>query len=547
MAGFAKELYQKTFSDRTINSTGLMEDLIRNRVIKRIDYQAALFLAEENKGSEELLLLLAYLFSSSRMGHLCIELKETFKPSLDEIWRVGSNLDVIQEKILSGFKFAKDNFFLHHRFIKLEKSKLYLNRNWNYEKEILFYFKDLEKSTPRLGIELSEEKLSTTPSQFSAIKNSLKHCLSFISGGPGVGKTFTAGNLIQVFLKKYPLSRIGVASPTGKAVANLKQSLDCLLPKDSANIDSMTLHKLFYRKILSYLPYDLLIVDESSMIDAQFMLKLLKYCKPNSRLILIGDENQLPPVGSGFVFRDLLKMASHKSNLTECLRTEIKEILNSASAVKLGESEKLLTSLIEQKTLFEIDDKSFVFERIISQVPKVENVKSDFEKLKKFQVYKILSPVRHGEFGIIEVNEKIRKFRSQSAYHPIIIISNNYNLELYNGDIGLLNGRNEAVFFSRSGHESFFDPVDNVRRIPLEVLPGYELAYCLSIHKSQGSEYQKVSILIPDTIEVFARELLYTAITRAKKEFEIFSNKNTLSDLVKRQHRRMSGLGSLYE
>lgn len=546
MTGFALELYQNTFLSNRIKSLGLLDDLMRARIIKRIDYQAAIFLAGGKGNSEDLLLLLCFLFSSARMGHLCIELDQ-LKPSVDEIWKIDSGIEKIEEKILSGYKSTSEEFFKNHLFIKLDQSRLYLDRNWQYEKEIDFYFKELEKKEPFHKIELKDDDLPTTPSQLFAIKNSLNHCLSFISGGPGVGKTFTAAILTQEFLKKIPQGRVAITSPTGKAVANLKQSLDRFLSQESFVIDAMTLHKLFYHKVMSYLPYDLLIVDESSMIDAHFMLCLLKYCKPGSRLIFIGDENQLPPVGSGFVFRDLLNIASHKSMLTECLRTEIKEILNSAQAVRLGQKEEFFSSLTRQGALFDIQDKNYVLEKLLKQIPQVENIQTDYEKLEAFQGYKILSPIRQGEFGIIEINEKIKKLRARFSYHPIIITSNNYKLDLFNGDIGLLNGKNEAIFFARSESELFFDPQERVRRIPQEVLPAYELAYCLSIHKSQGSEYQKVSILIPDAIEVFARELLYTAITRAKKEFEIFSNKHTLSELVTRQHRRISGLGSLHE
>lgn len=508
-----------------------------------IDIRAAFYLSQGHEIKEEILTLFAFLFAASRCGHLCVEISQVVSPSVKSVWPIDEEAESehLEEKILKGFSLLEHSFFEKNPNLKKIHSKLYLEKNWAYESEIELYYKKIEKDQPELSLTFDFENLLLTDEQQKAIQKSFSHCLSFIAGGPGVGKTYTATLLIKEFIKQYPKAKVAIVAPTGKAVANLQQYLVKMFQKIDSNIESFTLHKLFHHQIYSFLPFDLILVDESSMVDAHFMLLLLKYYKPRSRLIFLGDPNQLPPVGPGFVFSDLINISSFSSKLTECKRTDIKEMLDLADAVKEGNDLQFIKKLESQHSFFNLDQKEDFFEHIEKQFPKVCDASSLYQKLLAFQAYKVLSPVRKGKFGVENINQTLKKMRLTDSYHPIMITANDYRLELFNGDMGLLIDEKEAIFFSRHLGESYIDKVENVRRIPLFLLPSYELAYCISVHKSQGSEYDFVSIVIPQEGEVFSRELLYTAITRAKKGFEIFSTKHTLGLLIKNQNTRLSG------
>ena len=543
MIGFARQQFEKLINVELKAGSSLLDQLKLSSSLQLIDLKAADFLTKGLDTTQNTYLLLAFLFAASRRGHLCIEVGTPIAPSIKSIWAIESSDDLksLNKAFLKGFEELKNLSIEMSSSFKLIENKLYLEKSFVYERDIDEYFNKIEKDSPALKVDFQKNETSLNQLQAEAIKKSFESSISFITGGPGVGKTYTATFLIKEFLKQHPTSRVAIAAPTGKAVANLEQYLSKLSISSENAIESYTLHKLFYQKIYSFLPFDLIIIDESSMVDTHFMLQLLKYYKPHSRIIFLGDPHQLPPVGSGFVFGDLFIKSLYKTKLVECLRTEIKEIIECAEYVKNGQESLFLEKISQESVFFELDDKELVYKTILKKIPKFDLEDSLYNQLLKLQKYKILSPLRRGEFGVDSLNQKIR-LKLATNIHPIMILSNEYSLELFNGDIGILIDQKEAIFFSRNLKEPFYEEIEKVRRIPVALLPSYELAYCISIHKSQGSEYDEVSIVIPKASEVFSRELLYTAITRSKKSFEIFSSKNTLGEIIKNQTSRLSGL-----
>ncbi len=517
-------------------SVSLIDFLKEQDCLNTLDIVAASWLS---KGEESFQLVLAYLFCASRQGHLCVEVSPQLKPPLSQLWPM-ENVDYqpFEDQILVGARLLKQ---CPNSLITFKEDRLYLKRNELLENEIKELFLNVEQDIPQL--EVGEVLLSDTTSvmQRQAVEKSLRSCLSFITGGPGVGKTYTAYQLTRAFLQLFPQARLALVAPTGKAVSNLQNYFS--QSGESNKLHAMTLHRLFYHEIDSYLPYDLILVDESSMVDAPLILKLLKHYKPRSRLIFLGDPDQLPPVGSGSIFCDLLKMSQSKSELTECLRTDIKDILQSAQSVKMGEASCFIEGLEKRGALFPLPSPQDLATHFLSKIAP-QREETLLQKLNGLSRYKILTPMRRGVYGSEFLNELLKKNLPTSYPHPIIIGANNYRLDLFNGDIGFIHNFEEAIFFARGSEQSHFDPQEGVRRIPLALLPSYELAHCLSVHKSQGSEYEKVSILIPPGSEAFGRELLYTALTRAKKDLEVFSNSHTLERLVKNKVARISGLSS---
>ncbi len=508
--------------------------------ITRTDLRAGEILAKLQR-EEDILLATTYLFTASRKGHLCVRVSDVLLPSLEYVWPEATAVPELPGRLRNGFLQIDPA----ETSIIRENDRYYLPKNHAAEKEILTLFDNLTETSPVPSCEGVEEEESTlSPEQKKAVSCALQYSPSFICGGPGVGKTHTAAELVKIFLSRHPEGRVALLAPTGKAAFNFQSYLSKKVT-GAKNIHVSTLHKLFYRLPVSFLPYDLVLVDESSMIDTLLMKNLLKYQKPKARLVFLGDQNQLLPIESGSLFIDLADRSKAKVELKECLRTDIREILQIADAVKEGKTAEA-TEQMQMANIYhplpEKQDDSFL--RMISRhyrtAPKEKQ--SPGELWAGFQKFKILSPARQGPFGVDAVNQAILSSVSSSSPIPIMITKNDYASELYNGDLGVILGEKQVVFPLRHPEQSFADPAQGIRLFPLALLHHYEYAYALSVHKSQGSEYDHVIILLPSGSEVFGRQMLYTAITRAKKSVRIFSSPEVLAKTIEMKLFRVSGL-----
>ncbi|MCH9614558.1 MAG: RecBCD enzyme subunit RecD [Chlamydiia bacterium] len=313
----------------------------------------------------------------------------------------------------------------------------------------------------------------------------LNNAVTILTGGPGTGKSHKIRELIE----ELPSSmRVHLAAPTGKA-AN--------------KIGGETLHSLLGVKrpkdLLEKVPLikaDLVIVDECSMIDAGMWAHLFSAIPTGCRLLLVGDPDQLPPVEAGTIFTELVEFAkAHRPDslihLTKCYRTDQLEILEMAAKACGGQM--------------------IPFETSLGQLD---------------PTWQYLSCVKGGPWGVKMINHLMP---NESERLPVMITRNDKEVGLFNGDTGFIEGK----WFNKT--------------LPIEALPPYDLAYCLSVHKSQGSEYQKVTVLVPPGSEVFGREILYTAITRAREAVRVVSDEATLKACLERTSRRRSHLGAKLE
>jgi exodeoxyribonuclease V alpha subunit len=267
--------------------------------------------------------------------------------------------------------------------------------------------------------------------------------------------------------------------------------------------------------------------------------------KEGTRVVLLGDPDQLPPVDSGSFFADLVEAANNGypiacAVLSRSLRSENQEILQLAKAILAGDEQGVMNSRFLQ---IKFDDKNAyqtLWDEIAPYFPKPQKEPFDIKQLlENFARFRILSCVRKGPFGVDALNAMIKEriFQEQEedswCSAPILIIKNDKEMGLYNGDTGVLVWNKEEKF-------AVFDTAPE-NRIAGELLPPFEFAYCLSVHKSQGSEYEKVLLLVPPRAEVFGREILYTGVTRAKKELKIAADSETLYAALKRVSRKISG------
>lgn len=503
--------------------------------------------------------LFLYLAFAYRTGHLFIEKKE------DKIFPSLFNNDVIDALILEGFN-ELENY--RHPNLVFDRDRLFLQKAYADFTSIDYHVKRLQKSIPRYRFDTIEHKLEELskiekllPEQLLAIKQGCLHTLSSITGGPGTGKTHTAGFFLRMILennteKNY---RIALCAPTGKAVHNLFKSLKRACSK-FGNLDDLvdvkTIHGLLGKGFsrfrvdnnkAQYFDYDLIVVDESSMIDAHMMAEFLSKVADGTRVLFLGDPNQLPPVEPGDVFHYLLQDQNSHQKLTQCMRFDGTSLIQLSQSVCKKDIDTMRTylqgnddihfydydglSIEERKKLIREKIDQFLY-RLCDELKKCKNPEEFFVALQR---YRLLAPFRHGTLGCNNINEYAlkmlgkllpQKFRS---YMPILVTKNDFELGVTNGEVGLLymndEKRKEVLFEDLKSSESF-------RSVPLSLLSEYEPAYCLSVHKSQGSEFENVFLLFPEESESFGARMLYTAITRAKKRIEILSSMTTLKNTI---------------
>jgi exodeoxyribonuclease V alpha subunit len=451
--------------------------------------------------------------------------------------------------------------------------RLYLRRYWEYEKAlaeaILLRCDSQTPANPRMG-DLQE----------LAIETALARRFVVISGGPGTGKTTTVLKILERMLSQPGGEnlRIALAAPTGKAAARLQETLlaggangvrQDRLPKSAS-----TLHRLlgsrrnsvyFRHNAKNPLPVDLVVVDEASMVPLTVMAKLFAALPHRANVILLGDRDQLSSVEPGAVLGDIARAASEPGPLQGSLVVLDKNyrfgnesnIFALCNAVREGEIERALKILnsgerpdvISGRTPPPLQVTERLRQRVIAGYSAYLRAPDPAEALKEFKKFRVLCALRTGPYGVESLNRTIEKILreerlvtgTQNTYAgmPILITQNDYQLRLYNGDIGILlpdptNGSLLAWFIGEDG---------GIRRVPPARLPEYEPAFVMTVHKSQGSEFDNVLLILPDKESpVLTRELIYTGLTRARSRVEIWFQESVLRAAIARTIQRGSGL-----
>ena len=394
---------------------------------------------------------------------------------------------------------------------------------------------------PIRGKQFSANKNATNPlseEQVQAIQNSLEAGVSIITGGPGTGKTRIIEGLAQVLVNGFRKT-IRICAPTGRAAKRIaeNQALKKFQPS--------TIHmlKAMIDSSAKDIAFDTLIVDESSMIDINLFNDLVKMLPLGSQLILIGDVDQLPPVGAGQPFLDLIRSKKIVvSRLSKQFRQGSDSVIPKvARAINKGELIEFSSDFSSSGFSFVEVDKGQVVEKIIEVVDFFTGNKNgsiDFDKTQ------ILSPMRRYSSGLINLNSIMQKKYNPNgekvfskmegekeiqfcAGDKVICTQNDYDIDVRNGDIGyVVNkvGKNIRVEFDgemKLFHNNKIDYLD--------------LAYAITVHKSQGSEYPNVVMPIVDDHRIMlTRKLIYTAITRGKQNVCLIGSKRVLREALKK-------------
>ncbi len=428
--------------------------------------------------------------------------------------------------------------------------------------------------------------------------------LALIAGGPGTGKTHTVAAILALLLDQQPGLRIALVAPTGKAASRLTEGLRSLeghlqtLGAESpvaGQIQAQTLHRLLGMVPGRTLPHyhadhplhlDLLVVDEASMIDLPLMAKTLAALPEQARLILLGDPDQLASVEAGAVFADICAQAQasgYSSTLQSALDVLACPLPSSPSEpaglsdtlvvldkshrfdaeggigqlaqwVRQGDArgveEALMTpeAGLEWQPLPSLRDLPDHLTALSAEFAPIFAAPDAAAALAASSRFRLLCALRRGPYGVTAINQALeQRLRHQGHIgkeshwyrgRPLLITANDYRLGLFNGDTGVIwpddQGRWQAWFPQSDGGLRAFSP---------SRLPPHETAYALSVHKAQGSELDRLLLILPpEDAPLLTRELLYTAITRARRGMTIWAPLGLLTTMVERQVRRASGL-----
>ena len=459
----------------------------------------------------------------------------------------------------------------------LENNRLYLHRYWSYECRLAEQVLQIKSKTPD-SPDLTKvldcyfgKTDESTDWQREAAQMAITHSFSIVTGGPGTGKTTTVVKILALLqeLAKQPLL-IALAAPTGKAAMRLqeaisqsKNNLPCsdktlkLIPETVS-----TLHRLlgarppspyFHYRSECPLPHDLVVVDEASMVDLALMSKLVDALKPGARLILLGDKDQLASVETGVVLADLTKA------LPECtleLRTSyrfnqnIKQLADAVNQQNAAQAWDILHSNQENISCLNNDLIAFIVSKQIDYLELIKSAAPFQQIYQSFSRFQVLCSNRHGTNGTIAINIQVEQHLLASgdiektgawyAGRPIMITQNNAALNLYNGDIGIclsdcqFDGKLMVFFPGSDGGVKKFLPTR---------LPHCETVFAMTIHKSQGSEFNEILITLPPTMNpVLSKELLYTAITRAREKVIMMADKTVFEQTIEQKTERFGGL-----
>lgn len=566
---------------------------------------------------DELYPWLYQLSKTMEAGNVCLDIHQTI---LIEEKETKLDTNILQQHPLVGDATAQLPFILH-------KDKLYLHRFFHYERRLVNQIKALaanenaEEKMGKLnthkdfvssGLFASSARLDTTDWQKVACINAFINNFSIISGGPGTGKTTTVTKLLALLLMDNPHLKISICAPTGKAAARLEESISMAEKQfESINIDATIVAKITLlnattiHSLLGYIPNsihfkhnadnlldtDVLIVDECSMIDMALFHKLFQAVDiSRTKVILLGDKNQLASVDAGSVFRDLCsdtaalntfstERANYINSFIENEKQQIKGIEYTES-----ESHPLFQHIVELQTSYRFKDDSgigklskavlnndtetissfFSNEDEIVKIHGLGNLNDYLHQacqmlhstrngyigskdinsiLSAINNSTVLCAVKNGKYGVHSINNFISNelFKPSNHYYPyqLIMVTQNQAADgIYNGDMGVVLQHETSlkVYFAKT--EGAYLSLD-----PAQII-ATETAFAMTIHKSQGSEFNEVLIILPDNKDnlLLSRELLYTAITRAKKKVTILGTPEVLCAIAAQSVQRVSGI-----
>ncbi|MBO3084716.1 exodeoxyribonuclease V subunit alpha [Cellulomonas fengjieae] len=518
---------------------------------------------------ERVLLAAALAVQALRAGSVCVVLDETSVPQPDG-WH-----DAIRRSplVADGPDGPAD------RPLRWVDGRLYLDRYWRDEQTVREAMHDRLARTAAadpVALTSAVDRLypsATDAAQREALRTAATSHLMVLTGGPGTGKTTTVARLVAALQAAAgPGLRVALAAPTGKAAARLQESVNAevalLGPADVDAVGSLratTLHRLlgwrpgtttrFRHDRLRRLPHDVVVVDESSMVSLPLMARLVEALRPTARLVLVGDPDQLASVEAGAVLGDLVAaLPRGVVRLTQAHRYG-PALGALAEAIRLGDAETAVALLRSGDA-----HRSWVepaAERLSPQ--DVAGLRADVEAgadalvaaaragdapaaLRALGSHRLLLAHREGPFGVAHWAATAESWIGTGAGQwplgrPLLVTQNDRASGLYNGDTGVV------VADGTGGVAVAFGEPDDPRLVRPYRLPAVQPVHAMTVHRGQGSQFARVTLLLPPaTSPLLSRELLYTAVTRAREHVRVIGTEDAIRAAIERPVRRASGL-----
>ncbi|MGB5327722.1 MAG: exodeoxyribonuclease V subunit alpha [Gammaproteobacteria bacterium] len=574
--------------------SSLLHHLARNGDISWLSYYFAEFVARQaQSGIDDLLSLSAALVSeANQRGNVCIELgRFDQRPLFD------SNFTDATE-IPCGIDSA--SWCAHLRAspcvggpnesapLTLDGERLYLNRYWNYEEQVASRIRAMLEIRHDLDNERISQQVEQIFADSGSIDQDQKHSVAtaarnhfcVVSGGPGSGKTSTVIRILAVLTALDPDIRIALVAPTGKAAARMMDSISQRIShidmdpavRDALPTTAGTIHRLLGYRRHGYryhehhpLALDCVVVDEASMIDLKLMFHLLTALPATARLILLGDRDQLASVAAGNVLGDItghgiafepasVPLAASIALLRNNYRFDHRSAIGEVAAhVNRGQSKATLELLrLGDRGLrwyAEGDDQihADAMAWLYAAYEPIFDRSSPAEALEVYEKTRVLCATNQGPLGVKSLNLMISRamlarnnLPDSDLYAglPILIKRNHHELGLFNGDTGIL------WQYSSGLRACFRDSAGDIRDLAVNRLPEFAPAWASTVHKSQGSEFDSVFLILPSDqdSEALSRELLYTAITRARQQFILHAPERVVISSIESLTQRHSGL-----
>jgi exodeoxyribonuclease V alpha subunit len=596
-------------------------------VLSASDVHVALRLARLSAGSDEVVSLgAAFAARAPRLGNVCVDLA-TIHATADADTDMPADLAALPwpDPATWAVRMAGSAIVGVDRPLHLEGTTLYLDRMWADESLVATTLCERSEGSP-LGVDTEllrqglEELFDDDADQRMAAATAVLRRLSVIAGGPGTGKTTTVARVLALLDaqalaagQRPPL--VALAAPTGKAAARLEDAVRqgagaLAIDQDRRDrlqdLTGKTLHRLlgfngsnrtrFRHDRLNRLPHDVVVVDETSMVSLSLMARLLEAVRPDARLILVGDPEQLASVEAGAVLGDIVGPASLGPCMPTVARHELADvtgvpvpegeggdaapfgqgimvlrnvhrfghaIASLAGAIRRGESDKAMDLLRAgdpdvqwiatdaaattpgDAMLSDVRRLAVDTGRAVIASARAGRAQEAIDALGSFR---LLCGHRRGPEGVatwmdhIEnwLHADVEGFTTGSDWYvgrPLIVTQNDYGLDLYNGDTGVVvesEGGRLVAAFERRGAIAEVSPTR---------LAAVDTVYAMTVHKSQGSQYEAVAFLVPSLdSRVLTRELLYTAVTRARDRLIVVGNEQSIGAAIERPITRASGL-----
>lgn len=478
------------------------------------------------------------------------------------------------------------------RVLRLEGSRVYLDRYWREEAQVVADLRArLDARPPEVDIPLlaaGAERVFPAAGydeQRAAVTVAAHQWTTVLTGGPGTGKTTATAGLLALLIEQDQIAwgrspRIALAAPTARAAARLQEAISESTAQLSAvdrerlgDLTASTLHRLlgwrpdsnvrFKHHRHRTLPFDIVVVDEASMVSLTLMARLLEALRPQTRLILLGDPGQLVSVEAGAVLADLVEGFRGRADSPVVELSTVHRfgggIGELAAALRVADAERVLEvlgrGLPDVEWIDPADESAMAAVRASARQWALElraeaEAGDGMRAVAALNRYRLLCGHREGPYGAAGWNRIVERlvaettggpdYRDWFPGRPVLVTANDRGLGIYNGDLGVAVREDESRL-----RVHFPTPGGGTRALTTSRLPAQQTAYAMTVHKAQGSQAEEISVILPPPESALAtRALFYTAVTRAQRKVRVIGSEASVRAAVGREAQRATGLSS---